>query len=252
MADRIDRNGTQGYEDVFDEIENYVNGLSRTSPDEMDQQFFTRVELAKLNLDRIKDVITVDQYSQVKTKLDFLISNNTREYDDVAVPITSSDNNETRLTIPKIVNGKPGNNRYNIDKDYLEQLLSMGYSVSAVATNGMLGSKIHPNTVYKFMKQNGLKSMRDRFTTLSDAELTLLIKDLNSKFPNSGIREITAMLKNLGPAVIVQRDRVARILSNVDPHGTSRRWAQVIPRRVYSVATPNSLWHIDTHHSLIR
>uniref|UniRef100_A0A7M5XNW1 Integrase catalytic domain-containing protein n=1 Tax=Clytia hemisphaerica TaxID=252671 RepID=A0A7M5XNW1_9CNID len=60
------------------------------------------------------------------------------------------------------------------------------------------------------------------------------------------------MLKNLKPSIIVQRDRVAKLLAHIDPHGVSRRWAQVIPRRVYSVATPNSLWHIDTNHKLIR
>ena len=29
------------------------------------------------------------------------------------------------------------------------------------------------------------------------------------------------------------------------------RWATVITRRTYSVPGPNSLWHIDGHHSLL-
>ena len=29
------------------------------------------------------------------------------------------------------------------------------------------------------------------------------------------------------------------------------RWATVVSRRAYSVPGPNSLWHIDGHHSLI-
>lgn len=51
---------------------------------------------------------------------------------------------------------------------------------------------------------------------------------------------------------IVQRQRVRRILANVDPLGTACRWSSSIHRRVYNVATPNSLWHMDAHLKLIR
>jgi len=242
MADRIDRAGTRGYEEVFEEIEYFVDGLSRTTPDERNDQFFVQLGQAKTNLNRIKDVITQDLFNRVQRKIDILYYNNNNEVE----------HGSESFKLQKIVNGKPGNNCYDIDKDYLEHLLSIGCHVTSIARDGMLGSKLHPNTIYKFMKRNGIKSVRDRFTTLSDEELTLLVKDINSKFPNSGIREVKAILKNLTPPVIVQRDRVGKILSTVDPHGAARRWAQVIPRRVYRVATPNSLWHIDTHHSLIR
>lgn len=38
----------------------------------------------------------------------------------------------------------------------------------------------------------------------------------------------------------------------VDPAGVRRRFRQVLHRREYSVPMPNSLWHIDGHHKLIR
>lgn len=50
----------------------------------------------------------------------------------------------------------------------------------------------------------------------------------------------------------VQRSRVRKILSNVNPVATAVRWGNSIQRRVYSVATPNSLWHMDAHLKLAR
>ena len=78
------------------------------------------------------------------------------------------------------------------------------------------------------------------------------IIELHERFPYSGIREIKAILQNLEPPMIVQRDKIAKLLPQVVPEGAARRWAQIIPRRVYSVPNPNSPWHLDTHHSLIR
>ena len=36
-----------------------------------------------------------------------------------------------------------------------------------------------------------------------------------------------------------------------DPIAASFRWGAIV-LRTYSVSGPNSLWHIDGHHSLIR
>lgn len=46
----------------------------------------------------------------------------------------------------------------------------------------------------------------------------------------------------------VQRARVRAALSMVGP----RRWNKTINRRSYKVASPNSLWHIDSHLKLVR
>jgi len=61
---------------------------------------------------------------------------------------------------------------------------------------------------------------------------------------------ITAYLKAKGK--IIQRQKVRRILSEVDPIGTARRWSNTIHRRTYKVPTPNALWHIDANLKLIR
>lgn len=52
--------------------------------------------------------------------------------------------------------------------------------------------------------------------------------------------------------ITVQRQRVRDSLHRVDPEGAKDRFAQTLKRRVYSVATPNSLWHGDAHLKLVR
>ena len=41
-------------------------------------------------------------------------------------------------------------------------------------------------------------------------------------------------------------------MRRVDPLGVTLRWARSVHRRSYSVPCPNSLWHIDSNHALIR
>lgn len=42
------------------------------------------------------------------------------------------------------------------------------------------------------------------------------------------------------------------MLRNSDPTNLALRWGLVATRRSYSVLGPNSLWHIDGYHKLIR
>ena len=67
--------------------------------------------------------------------------------------------------------------------------------------------------------------------------------------PNIGRRRFIGALRSRG--LNVQRWRVTECLRRVDPVGTALRWRMTIHRRKY-VPTPNSLWHIDTGHKVIR
>ena len=51
---------------------------------------------------------------------------------------------------------------------------------------------------------------------------------------------------------ILQCERVCESLHRIDPSGTEIRLRRCLHRRQYSVASPNSLWHIDGYHKLIR
>ncbi len=50
----------------------------------------------------------------------------------------------------------------------------------------------------------------------------------------------------------VSRRRVREMLVRVNPAAAARRWSSTVARRVYHVASPNSLWHIDGNMRLIR
>ena len=142
--------------------------------------------------------------------------------------------------------------RFRIDQNKLEQLLSLGFTVRRVARDGLLGRVLHHNTIHNFIIRNGLTTIRNRYCQYSDNELRQTIGRIHSQFPNSGIREVVSHLRNQQPPLIVQRNRCARLLAEVDPVGTALRWAQAIQRRQYCVPSPNSLWHIDSNHALIR
>ena len=88
------------------------------------------------------------------------------------------------------------------------------------------------------------------YTDINDADLEQTITELNLRFANSGSKEMVAHLRIRG--IHVKRERVRDQLRAIDPIGTAARWAKAIPRRTYHVASPNELWHVDTHHKLIR
>lgn len=79
----------------------------------------------------------------------------------------------------------------------------------------------------------------------------LSFKSKSIKYENYlGAEEVFAALKVQG--VLIQRKRCRELLSNIDPIGTATRWSRTIQRRQYRVPSANLLWHVDTHHSLIR
>ena len=50
----------------------------------------------------------------------------------------------------------------------------------------------------------------------------------------------------------VQRNQIRVVISRVDPRNTTLRWGALVLRRKYYIPLPNSLWHVDGHHALIR
>ena len=52
--------------------------------------------------------------------------------------------------------------------------------------------------------------------------------------------------------ICVQRERVRQAMRRVDPAGVALRSRRAVKRRTYHVKGPNSLWHLDGNHKLIR
>ena len=101
------------------------------------------------------------------------------------------------------------------------------------------------------MKLYGL-SVTDVYNNLTDAKLDQLVSDILLEFPNTGYRGMLGHLSQKGIRVVERRVRNA--MKRVDPAGVLERMAglQVLRRRVYHVAGPLRLWHMDGHHRLIR
>jgi hypothetical protein len=86
---------------------------------------------------------------------------------------------------------------------------------------------------------------------ISDQNLDDLVQHTISQHPFVGQSFVWGVLRSQG--YCVTRERVREALRRCDPVGTASRWCHTItPRRPYSVPGPNSLWHIDGNHKLIR
>ena len=188
------------------------------------------------------EVSSVDTFEEVVPALSSTQEEEEEEEGDSTIQQSDTHNRPIEIS----------NKRLKIDKSHLEHLLSLGFPVRRIAEDGLLGKVVHHNTIHEFMKKQNMPSIRERYSTQTDEEISELIRGINHHFPNSGIREVIAHLKRGNPPVLLQRNRCQRLLAEIDPAGTAKRWAQVVKRRQYSVPTPNSLWHIDSNHALVR
>ena len=73
---------------------------------------------------------------------------------------------------------------------------------------------------------------------------------LKQEHPNDGERLIIGHLHRIG--IVLPRSRVRASIHRVDPLNVAIRRSITIRRRIYCVNGPNSLWHIDGHHKLIK
>eukprot|EP00794_Sanderia_malayensis_P001839 gene1839-2069_t len=88
------------------------------------------------------------------------------------------------------------------------------------------------------------------FTDMSDDVLDEEVHQIMCFSPNSGERMMQGALRAKG--LKVQRWRIRDSMTRLDPVGKLARRLFTVKRRVYSVEALNALWHIDSHHKLIR
>ena len=102
-------------------------------------------------------------------------------------------------------------------------------------------------TIWRVMKENRMGT--ERYTDISDVDLDDTIQTFQHDHPHCGLSLVQGHL--LADGIKIQRRRIGESLQ-VDPTGVHFRRQHTIHRRVYKVPGPNSLWHIDGHHSLSR
>lgn len=137
----------------------------------------------------------------------------------------------------------PGRPEIEINLENVKLMLEANFSWKEIS-EAMLVSR---TTLWRRLKKLGY-SFR-KYSDISDYDLDNILRDLNTHYPHTGLSIIRGHLYSFG--LHIQRRRVIDALHRIDPE-RAERWHSIIRRTPYSVPGPNSLWHIDGHHSLIR
>ena len=108
---------------------------------------------------------------------------------------------------------------------------------------------ISRSTLYRRLEREGV-DLTCTYSDISNTELDRIVESIKLAHPNDGERLMIGHLHRLGYKV--PRSRVRASIHRVDPINTVIRRSVTIRRRVYCVEGPNSLWHIDGNHKLIK
>ena len=131
--------------------------------------------------------------------------------------------------------GRPG---ISISENQLAFYLENGFTIAKIAN--LFGC--FRRTVERRMREYGM-SVRQIYSTISDADLTDRITAIVMHNPALGEKSVDGLLHARG--IIVQCQRIRSALWASDPEGIRFRLRHCLRRREYHVEAPNSLWHID-------
>ncbi|CAI5655181.1 uncharacterized protein LOC109199126 isoform X1 [Oreochromis niloticus] len=136
---------------------------------------------------------------------------------------------------------------FDIERKQLQRQLSLGIPHKDISKH--LGVSL--KTVQRRIACWGLRR-KDLDNSVSDEDLDVIVSDIHHHHPNTGYKMILGHLRSR--KILVTRRRVLASLRRVDPQGIQmRRFSlQTTRRRRYFVPAPNSMWHIDGNHKLIR
>ena len=138
----------------------------------------------------------------------------------------------------------PGRPKFDIDEETLLHFRSLGFSWKNIARL-LLVSRW---TIWRRVRELGI-AKKTGFSDATDEQLDNIVRGFMSVQGSLVCYSmVRGHLREMG--VNVQRDGIRVSMARVDPISCRLRWATVVSRRSYSVAGPNSLWHIDGHHSL--
>lgn len=154
-------------------------------------------------------------------------------------------NNEEVRMPPVEVTGRVGRPRFIVPVEQLRYLVDNRFTVPQMAD--MIG--LSERTMHRRLSENNLY-IQSTYTVISDRELDEMVALIHSQFPLCGNKQMVGHLTSC--SIRIQQVRVRESMRRVDPEGTIARRLSTINRRVYSVPSPLSLWHIDGNHKLIR
>ena len=132
-----------------------------------------------------------------------------------------------------------------ITRQELQNLLSLQFTQAEI-------SKLYgcsPRTIRRRILRYELQEFVS-FSDISDEDLDSLVIRFVATFPNAGQNTLAGYLQSCN--LRIQRQRIRDTMARIDPEGTALRTRNILHRREYRVQGPNSLWHIDGNHKLIR
>ena len=139
----------------------------------------------------------------------------------------------------------PGRPPIVVDFEDIELLRRFNFTWCQIAE--ILG--VSRSTLYRRIEEEGMSGDLS-FTNISDAELDHRVEAIKRQHPNDGERLMIGHLRSHN--VFVPRSRLRASIHRVDPVNTALRRRITVRRRVYNAEGPNSVWHIDGHHKLVR
>ncbi len=138
-----------------------------------------------------------------------------------------------------------GRPRLNISEAVLSGFLEQEFTQVEIAEMFSVSTR----TIHRRILEYGLSHFI-QYSVISEEELDSVVEDFVSKFPTAGQKTLSGHLSTLG--IRIQHFKIRESLYRVDPWGVKLRSRQLLHRRKYKVPGPNSLWHIDGNHKLVR
>ena len=163
----------------------------------------------------------------------------------VILDAAENDAENASIQVTVMRTGNRGRPQVLINTDQLAYMLQLHFKVPHIAR--LFGVSVR--TIRRRMEAAGL-CVSDLYSILSDAQLDEVVRNVFELFPNSGYRMMAGHLQHLN--IHVQQQRIRDSLHRISPASLAVRWNETIVRRIYSVRSPLSLWHIDGNHKLIR
>ena len=137
-----------------------------------------------------------------------------------------------------------GRPKLKICKEQLHFLLAANFTQNDIAVMLKCSSKTISRRIQEY-DLTGFQHMQ-----ISDDDLDQITLTYVRQYLNVGQKSFTAYLLEQG--MRVSRQKVRDSLLRVDPNGVMTRFKSAIKRRSYHVPGPNSVWHLDGYHKLIK
>ena len=132
--------------------------------------------------------------------------------------------------------------RFIITREQIESLMDTGFSFRCISEI----LNVSQRTLYRRRRELGV---RQRYSRLTSSQLEIEIRDILRVTPDCGESYVIGGLR--GSGIYVTRREVRQAIGRVDPVSRVLRRHRAVHRRVYNVAAPNHMWHVDTNHKLI-